>query len=296
MHYLLFVIVSFIWGSSFILMKKAGFAFGPISIGALGTLGGGAVLWAAFRFHKNKWKIRKSDIPSIIAVSLFGYVWPFALQPFLIERIGHGFIGMMVSFVPLLTILVSIPILKTYPSRLQLGGVLAGILCIGLVMADGIDRNAPPVLLALAVTVPLFYAIANSIIRRNFQHIPVFQLVAVLMTVSGIILTPFSLAFETITIGPDFVVAVIAMVILAIIGRGIATLMFYRLIKERGPLFAGLVTYVVPMGALMWSWLDHEQITLKQTLALIGVLLIVVVVQRDIVKKIEHVTPKNTSE
>ena len=287
MHYLLFIIVSFIWGSSFILMKKAGFAFGPISIGALGTLGGAAVLWAAFRFHKNPWKIRKSHLPAILAVSLFGYVWPFTLQPFLIEKTGHGFIGMMVSFVPLLTILVSIPILKTYPTRLQLGGVLMGILCIGLIMADGIDRNVPPLLLCLAITVPLFYAIANSIIRKNFQSIPVYQLVAVLMSVSGVILTPFALIFEDVKMDESFQLALWSMIVLAVIGRGFATLLFYKLIKEKGPLFAGLVTYVVPLGALLWSWLDHETITSKQIFALGGVLLIVIVVQRDIIKSIK---------
>lgn len=286
MHYFYFLIVSFIWGSSFILMKKASFAFGPISIGALGTLGGAAVLWMAFYFHKTPWKIKKSHIPAILAVSLFGYVWPFTLQPFLIEKTGHGFIGMMVSFVPLLTILVSIPVLKVYPSRLQLGGVLMGLLCIGLIMADGLDRNVPPLLLGLSITVPLFYAIANSIIRKNFQNIPVFQLVAVLMSVSGVLLTPFALVFESVQIDETFQIALWSIILLAVIGRGFATLLFYNLIKEKGPLFAGLVTYVVPLGALLWSWLDHEVITLKQTLALAGVLLIVIVVQRDIVKSI----------
>lgn len=269
-------------------MKKASLAFGPISIGALGTLGGAMILWAAFRFHKNPWELKISHIPAILTVALFGYVWPFSLQPFLIEKTGHGFIGMMVSFVPLLTILVSIPILKVFPSRLQVVSVVAGIFCIGLIMADGVDRNVSFSSLCLAITVPLFYAVANSIIRKCFQKIPVFQLVAVLMSVSGIMLMPFALAFEEITIDENFQLALWSMAILAIIARGFATLLFYTLIKEKGPLFAGLVTYVVPVIALLWSWLDREQITLKQSFALGGILLIVVVVQRDIIKLIKY--------
>jgi len=57
------------------------------------------------------------------------------------------------------------------------------------------------------------------------------------------------------------------------------------MIKENGPLFAGMVTYVIPIEALMWSWLDNERITVIQVSSIIIVLLVVGVVQRDIVHR-----------
>ena len=49
--------------------------------------------------------------------------------------VGHGFVGMMVSLVPVLTIVVSIPILGVFPSRTQLAGVLIGMICALVCMA-----------------------------------------------------------------------------------------------------------------------------------------------------------------
>ncbi|HEY2761622.1 MAG TPA: hypothetical protein VGI75_12785, partial [Pirellulales bacterium] len=51
------------------------------------------------------------------------------------------------------------------------------------------------------------------------------------------------------------------------------------LVLERGPLFAGMTTYVVPVIALLWGTLDHETISPLQTTAIVGVLGMVAIVQ-----------------
>jgi hypothetical protein len=53
------------------------------------------------------------------------------------------------------------------------------------------------------------------------------------------------------------------------------------MIMERGPLFAGMTTYVVPIVSLLWGSLDHEQITVQQMAAIAGVLAMVALVQSD---------------
>ncbi len=58
--------------------------------------------------------------------------------------------------------------------------------------------------------------------------------------------------------------------------------------KENGPLYAGMVTYVIPFGALIWSWIDKEKITTMQITAITIVLLMVGIVQRDITKRIKE--------
>jgi len=50
-------------------------------------------------------------------------------------------------------------------------------------------------------------------------------------------------------------------------------------VLERGPLFAGMITYVVPMLALTWGRFDHETITTRQMAAIAGVLAMVALVQ-----------------
>ena len=47
----------------------------------------------------------------------------------------------------------------------------------------------------------------------------------------------------------------------------------------RGPLFAGMTTYVVPVIALLWGTLDREAISGQQAMAIAGVLGMVALVQ-----------------
>jgi drug/metabolite transporter (DMT)-like permease len=55
--------------------------------------------------------------------------------------------------------------------------------------------------------------------------------------------------------------------------------LFIHLVVKEGPLFAGMVTYVVPVFALMWGAFDGETITLRQLAAIGGVLGMVALVQ-----------------
>jgi len=285
MQYLLFIITSLIWGGAFFLMKKAGLAFGPLTIGAITTFGGALVLWISWLVKQNAWQIRRQHLIPLLIVSLLGYIFPNAAQPFLIKLIGHGFIGMMIALVPIFTILVSIPLLGVYPSRKQFLGILIGMVCLSLMVIDGLDRNVSWFYLFMALSVPLCYAVSNTLVQRSFQDLPPIILVALLMTAGAIVLTPLALVFETITIDDNFVPAIVAILLLAVFARGIAMLLFYKMIKANGPLFAGMVTYVIPIEALMWSWLDNERITLMQVSAILIVLLVVGVVQRDIVHR-----------
>jgi drug/metabolite transporter (DMT)-like permease len=59
-----------------------------------------------------------------------------------------------------------------------------------------------------------------------------------------------------------------AIALLAIVGTAIALLLFNALIQRAGSLFASLVTYIVPIFAVMWGYFDVEQIL---TIQIIGV-------------------------
>jgi hypothetical protein len=58
-----------------------------------------------------------------------------------------------------------------------------------------------------------------------------------------------------------------------------STMAFTWMILARGPLFAGMSTYVVPLIALTWGALDHEVISTQQMAAIAGVLAMVALVQ-----------------
>jgi drug/metabolite transporter (DMT)-like permease len=60
--------------------------------------------------------------------------------------------------------------------------------------------------------------------------------------------------------------AVFYIMILGIVGTGIANIIFFKLIQMATPVFATSVTYLIPIVAFFWGMLDEEMLTIVQLL------------------------------
>jgi len=288
MPYFLFLFLCIVWGSNFILMARASDAMGPVTIG-IGRLFGGAIVLAfLWWFRKSTYRFSIRDGWHIGFVALIATALPFVIQPYLISQgFGHSYFGTMVALVPLATILVSVPILGILPTRRQLVGVLGGLFCMTFILQDGSDRGMSVGMLALAVVVPVVYAWGNTHIKWKLQHVPVLPQTTLLLGVAGAMLLPVELipqVRDSLDLaGPasphDWPIAIGALAFLGVVGTGFSVLVFVHLIVYQGPLFAGMVTYVVPILALCWGSFDSETITPRQMAAMGGVLAMVALVQ-----------------
>jgi drug/metabolite transporter (DMT)-like permease len=284
MPYLIFMAVCAIWGASFILMKKASLVFGPISIGLWRAGGGAAILLLIAQAQRRQWRISPRDFWPMALVAIISYAWPYVIQPHLVAQHGSGFIGMTVSFTPLLTVLVSVPLLGRYPTLRQMIGVIGGLACIGLILGDGLDRAVPLADLLMAITVPLGYATGNCIICRRLNSASPLAITTSGLTLTALVIAPLLLVVQgeelrSTSADDTMMLAISAAAVLGVVGTGLATYLFNRLVQEQGPLFAGMVTYIIPLGALLWGWLDSEKVTTTQLTALCGVLAMVGLVQ-----------------
>ena len=73
--------------------------------------------------------------------------------------------------------------------------------------------------------------------------------------------------------------AVACLLVLGPIATGLGTFLFYRLIQGHGPLYAGMVSYVIPCVATLLGLLSGETITLGQLVAVAGALGMVALTQ-----------------
>ncbi|MGB6044412.1 MAG: DMT family transporter [Pirellulales bacterium] len=281
MPYVLFVLLCFLWGTNFILMKKATLHFSSADVGLLRVVGGAILLGAIHFYYRRPWPVRRRDLLPLLLIALFGYAYPFMIQPFLVKECGSGFIGMMVSFVPLLTIIASIPILGIRPTPRQLIGVVGGLVLLLLIMKDGHDREVSAFHFSLAIAVPLMYAVCNTFIKRRFVDLRPVPLTLTCLVFSLLAMVPASIWSPDRTTGTseNYPLALVSVIALGFLGTGLGVLIFTKLLQDHGPLFAGMVTYLIPIIAVVWGWLDGELVTPTQLAALPGVLIMVAIVQ-----------------
>jgi drug/metabolite transporter (DMT)-like permease len=251
-------------------------------------LSGAAVVVAFWWLGRGEVRLRRRDWIHMVLVALAFTAPPQVVQAYVLAQgYGHSFFGTMVAAIPLLTILVSVPMLRIWPSQRELVGVLGGLACMWLLVEDGVHRGMSFGLLALTFVVPLSSALSNTYIKWQLPHVPAAPLTTTLLVAASFALLPLQLstpALEAMHIaGPANAAvtptAIIYLLLLGIVGSGLSTMVFIWMILKRGPLFAGMTTYVVPVLALLWGTVDHETISMRQILAICGVLAMVALVQ-----------------
>jgi len=296
MPYLIFLAVCATWSISFILMKKSGLAFSPVAIAAGRALAGAAVLGLLWGWRERTWNLRRADLLAMAIVVIAGCAWPYFIQPWIINRHGSAFMALMVSFVPLLTMIVSLPVLGVRPTLRQGIGVVGAIVCMGVLLADGLERQVPLTDIGLALSVPLGYAITNTVIRRWLPHVTPLLLTLTTFAASIVFLVPAAClapAPEGASTA-DWTTAFVSLLFLGVVGTGLATLLFNKLIREHGPLFAGMTTNLVPLGAVLVGWFDGESVTPWQVAALVGILAMVTLVQFRAASRVSEVEAESS--
>ncbi|MCE9592135.1 MAG: DMT family transporter [Planctomycetes bacterium] len=284
---LLFVVLCAIWGSSFILMKRAARDFNPIQIGALRLLGGALTLALIVWVMRRPWPFHKRHILPLFFLAVVGYVIPFVVQPYVIGTERSALMGMMISLTPILIVAVSVPMLREYPTKQQLIGVIGGLIFAACLFADSLLKQPIRGIgfgeLLLAASVPLSYAVAYTYIRRRFEHVSSLVLSCVSLVIGAAILLPAAAMTHSPPPVPDHpaspMTSMVALALLGILCTGIATFIFYWMIKLHGPLRAGVVSYVVPVVAIFWGWKDGEPISYGQIGSIIGVMAMVALVR-----------------
>lgn len=285
MHHVCFILVCCIWGTSFLLMKEGLVVFSPLEVAVFRQSTGAAALGLLWLGQRRPWPFARRDLGPLLLLAVIGYAVPFCLQPYVIRTIdrhtahGSAFTGMTVALVPLLTILVSVPMLQVWPSRRQLLGVVGGLAAMGVLFADELRGGVAVTDLLLASTTPLLYAVSNTFVRRRFRTVPTSALVLATLALSTFLLAPITLVQAPGPRGGSMALAALLMVVLGVVCTAFATYMFYKLVQHEGPLFAGMVTYIIPTVAMLLGFLRGERITSNQIAAMALVFVMVAITQ-----------------
>ena len=261
-------LLSVVWGSSFILIKKALIGLTPLQLGALRTLFAGIfLLIVGFSYLK---KIRKPQWKWIAISALLGTFIPAFLFAFAETQIDSAVASILNATTPIVTLLLGAILFKIVFSKNQLIGVMAGLAGSLLLIWSGADVNPNQnywySTLVLAASV--CYALNVNILKKYLQGLPAMAIAAgnfIVLVVPAFIVLLFS-GFFSLTFKDNTVLheSLGYLLILAIVGTAVAKVMFNKLVQISTPVFASSVTYTIPVMALLWGLLDGERFTLLQ--------------------------------
>jgi hypothetical protein len=272
---ILFVILSIIWGSSFILMKEGMKLLTPYQVASIRMLSAGLVLLPFGILHLKK--IPKKSFPLLLFSGLIGTFFPAYLFCIAETQVDSAIAGILNALTPLFTLLTGALFFASPIPWKKWMGVIIGLFGLTLLILSGKNnvelRNIQ--FAGLIVLATLLYGINLNIVSRYLNHIPSLAVVSITMALlivpSLIILIGTN--FFASSINQSFLNATGASVVLGVMGTAVATLLFYRLIQQAGAVFASMVTYGIPFVAVAWGLTAGENINLIQVVCLFVILI-----------------------
>jgi drug/metabolite transporter (DMT)-like permease len=258
----LLVVLSLIWGSSFILIKKGLIGLSPYQLGALRIIF--TSLFLLLIGFKSLTEIKMHQWKYIAITALFGTFIPAFLFAIAQTKVSSSICSILNSLTPLNTLLIGFAVFGLSFKRSQFIGIIIGLIGTALLIFSGkqeaSDNNYYAILVIIA---SVCYAINVNLIKKLLSDVKPLSITTgnfvVLLAPALVVL--FSTDFIAVSTLPQTQHAMLYIMVLGIVGTGIANICFFKLIQISSPVFASSVTYLIPVVAFFWGLLDHEMLT-----------------------------------
>lgn len=256
--------VSFLWGSSYILIKRALVGFGPVQMVAWRIVLAGVIVLPFFlkewrRFDWGRWR-------AVLIVGLFGTAIPAWLFAVAQTQISSSLSGLLSALTPLFTLVLGILCFNMPFVRTKVVGVGMGLAgAAWLLLGQDSTLQGPPRYGLFAVAGALCYGLNANAVKAWLQHMSprdISIVSFVLIVPVGLLMGLATRAWEPLTAHSQGWSSLAWVGALALGGTVIASFLFFRLVQLTSAVFGSMTSYLVPVVAVLWGWLDGEAITL----------------------------------
>lgn len=282
------LLLSAVWGSSFIIMKKVIPVFNPVQISALRLIFAGSVA-APFAY---KWlkKFNKRQFWGVFWVGVVGNAIPSFLFALASKEINSATAGILNALAPIFTLILGIMFFQFSAKKMHYVGAALGLLgCILVLQGKDSHGNLDNMWYAIFPIIgSVCYGFSSNIIKSRLTDLkPIVSgsVPFLFGAVIGLIALPFSIASNNPVEIEGFQTALALLIILGVFGSAFSMVLFNRLVQLNSALFASTVTFIMPVFAILWGLWDNENIRFIQLLGLCGILLAVYAVRMGDRKK-----------
>lgn len=261
------VLLGAIWGASFLFMRIAAPAFGPVALVAVRMAIGGLVLLPLLALRGDLPALRTHGA-RIALIGVLNSTLPFLLITYAMLTLTAAFGAVLNATVPMWTALVAALWLRDHPRPTQWLGLAVGAAGVVVLVGDRVDFKPGGAgwteTLAIGATLlgMLFYGLSANVARRTLTGVPTQATAAGSQLVAAVLLAPWAAWLWPAQ--PPTPGEWAAALVLGVICTGLAYVLYFRLIDRIGPMRTANVTYLIPVFATLYGTLFlGEPITLR---------------------------------
>jgi len=246
------LVLSALWGASFLFMRVAAPEFGPLVIGFLRALIATLLLLPFLLLRSGIAELR-SNWKKLVLVGVLNSAIPFCLLALATISLSGGFAAILNSTAPLWAAMIAWIWLGDRLDRSRITGLVIGFTGVVVLVWNKAGIAAPGVAMAIlaAVSAALFYGIGANFTQKYLHGISALALATGSMVAATIVLLPAG-----ILLWPAKMISVqawLAIIMMGVASTGIAYVLYFRLIANVGPAKAITTTYLVPGFAVVWG-------------------------------------------
>jgi drug/metabolite transporter (DMT)-like permease len=244
-----------VWGSSFLLIKLAIDTIPPITVAAARIGIGAIVLALIVAARRRAWPRGRREWLLLFAMGLVGNAVPFSLINWGETRIDSGLTAILMSSVPLATIMLAPAFVRDEPvTPGKLLGVALGMAGVAVLIGPGARMGAHGELLGeIAVAgAALCYAV-NGLVARRLPPMPVEMIGAGTLLCATFVALPLSVAADHPWKATPSALSLAALALLGVLNTAGGYLLLFRLVVRAGAGFASLNNFLVPLFGVLWG-------------------------------------------
>lgn len=246
------LLLAFIWGWSFLFIKVAVEGMTPTTV-AFGRIALGALVLRLWLRHQG---VSTDAGPQVrrwaAAVGVVGSALPFTMLAWGEERISSALTAVLNASTPLFTALAAAALVGERLRGVQVAGLLVGFGGVSVAAGVGASDLTGSSLAGAAASVGAgaCYGLAFAWMRAHLIGVPPAVAAAGQLTTAAALLAPFALVTSAVDGFDPTWRRVGALLVLGVVGTGLAYLLNYRVVADLGATRASLVTYVIPIVAV----------------------------------------------
>jgi drug/metabolite transporter (DMT)-like permease len=260
------LLLSAIWGASFILIRIAGQSFPPFWIALMRSSLGALLRWSIL-FSTGHRPPSRTHLPWLLLVGLFNNAIPFVCFAWGERVVPSNTAAVLNATTPIFTLLLTMAVHRTRAAWNVIIGIVLGFAGVNLVVftqSAKVEVHVSRSMFAWGVVVialgALGYAIATVLAKAKLQGVDPIGIAASQLGFAALFVLPLA------TFGPHPVNlhagTILAMALLGFVGSGIAYLLFFHILRTVSATHTVAVTYLLPIWGIFWGAIAHEAIGL----------------------------------